>query len=90
MKRFALLVLAWLLAVSAALYLGDWLILRLRPSPYETVTIQHYYAIAQKTGRIDLQYDRTYTQQCARSLFPHADMQPCWYLRRHTEQWTRI
>ncbi len=71
-------------------YAGDWLVLRLRSHPYDSVTVQHYYAIAQKNGRIDLQYDRTYAQQCTRSLFPHAGLKPCWYLRRHTEQWTKI
>jgi hypothetical protein len=89
-KRFAAIALAWLIAVSAAMYVGDWSIFRLRAHPSENVSVQHYYAIAQKTGRIDLQYDRAYTQPCARSLFPHDGMQPCWYLKRHAEQWTNI
>lgn len=90
MKRAALIVSAFLVALLALVYAGDWLVLRLLSNPYDTVAIQHYYAIAQKTGRIELQYDRTYTQQCTRTLFPHSGLQPCWYLRRHSEQWTKI
>lgn len=82
--------LACLIAASAALYIGDWLMLVMRSNPYESVSIQHYYAIEQKNGRIELRYDRSYSQQCTRSLFPHFELDPCWYLRRHTEQWTKI
>jgi hypothetical protein len=89
-KRVVLIAGALLVAFLAVVYAGDWFLLRLRSNPYDSVTIQHYYAIAQKTGRIELQYDRTYSQQCPRSLFPHRGLQPCWYVRRHTEQWTKI
>jgi hypothetical protein len=90
MKPFALITGSMVLGIAAVLYLGDGLILRLRSQPYETVTVQHYFAIAQKTGKVQLQFDRTYDQPCAKSLFPHAGRPPCWYLKRHTEQWTRI
>ncbi|HEU5401409.1 MAG TPA: hypothetical protein VFU86_08635 [Terriglobales bacterium] len=90
MKRFALIAGVSLIAVTAVLYAGDWLVLRFRSRPFDTVTVQHYYAIEQKSGRIELRYDRTSAQQCTRSLFPHRALQPCWFLRRHTEQWTKI
>lgn len=89
-KRAVRMTILFLVALVTLLYVGDWLVLRLRSDPYGSVVIQHYYAIAQKTGRIQLQYDRTYSQQCTRSLLPHASLEPCWYLRRHSEQWTKI
>jgi hypothetical protein len=89
-KRLALIAIGSLVAFVVLLYLGDWGFVCVRSQPYDSVTVQHYYAVTQKTGRIDLQYDRTYSQQCTRSLFPHRGLQPCWYLRRHTEQWTKI
>jgi hypothetical protein len=89
-KRLALIATASVIAFAAILYLGDSLVLHFRANRYDAVAIQRYYAIAQKTGHIELQYDHTFTEQCTRSMFPHAGLQPCWYLRRHAELWTKI
>ncbi len=71
-------------------YTGDVLALRLRHDPYSTVTVQHYYVIGEKNNKYEMQYDRDIDQPCANSLFPHSGYPPCWYLRRHKEQQTKI
>ena len=35
-------------------------------------------------------YDRDIDRPCANTLFPHSGYPPCWYLRRHKEQQTKI
>ncbi len=90
MKNAVLVAAVLLVGLVAVVYCADWAGLHLRSNPYDSVTVQHYFAIPQKTGKVELHYDRTYNQTCARSLFPHSGYQPCWYLRRHTEQWTTI
>jgi len=90
MMRLVARTLLGVLAFALVSYMGDALILQLRSSPRSTVAVQHYFAIRQKTGKVELQYDRSYDQPCVNSLFPHFGEPPCWYLRRHTEQQTVI
>ena len=83
------------LAVAALLtYAVDFGVLRLRVAmnrnPYGSVVVNHYYAVAQKNGKTQLIFDPPAPLSCVNALFPHAGMQPCWYLRRHTDQRTDI
>ena len=84
----------WAVLVIAAFYIGDLIVLRARAAmhgnAFGTVTVHRFYRIAQKNGRNELDYDGDYVYDCARSIFPHAGDQPCWYLSRHTEQWIDI
>lgn len=59
-------------------------------NPYGSVVVNHYYAVAQKNGKTQLIFDPPAPVSCVNALFPHAGMQPCWYLRRHTDQRTDI
>jgi len=76
------------------LYSTDYAVFRLRTWAYGnaigTVTVEHYYAVAQKNGKTQFIFDPPAPQTCANALFPHSGMLPCWYLRRHPEQRTDI
>ena len=58
--------------------------------PYGSVIVSHYYAVPQKNGKTQFIFDPPTPQTCVNALYPHAGMQPCWYLRRHPEQRTNI
>jgi hypothetical protein len=81
--------------VAAALlvlvtYAGDYLSVRYRipkgRDPFATITVQPYYAIHQKNGKIEYDFAPPESQLCVRSLFPHLGYSPCWYVMRHTEK----
>jgi hypothetical protein len=43
-------------------------------------------AIPQKNGKVDYEMDTAKPEEdvpCSRSLFPHSNQNPCWYLTRH-------
>ena len=58
--------------------------------PYGSVVVSHYYAVLQKNGKTQFIFDPPAPETCVNALYPHAGMQPCWYLRRHPEQRTNI
>jgi hypothetical protein len=90
MKRLLLRANLFLIIFLLLLYLADTALLHLRKNPYSTVTVQHYYVIGKKNNKFEVQYDRDIDRPCANTLFPHSGYPPCWYLRRHTEQETKI
>jgi len=88
---------ATILALAAAVALAfvvDFLIFRIRVAanwnPYGSVTVDHYYAVAQKSGKTEFMFDPPQAQPCSHSLFPQSGYQPCWYLSRHPEQRTNV
>jgi hypothetical protein len=70
----------------AILYLGDLALLRVRKEPTATVTVHPYYAVPRNDKREELMFDDPRDETCVNSLFPHQQMSPCWYLRRHPEK----
>jgi len=91
--------LAAVLAVAAAVYVGDYLYLRVRmrhpkPSdPIESMTRTRVLAIPQKNGKYDYQIDITQPTErltCVHSLFPHYGDQPCWYLKPRLNRPVRV
>jgi hypothetical protein len=54
------------------------------------VTVTSYDAVEQKSGKTVFLFQPPQAQTCVNSLFPRAGYQPCWYLRRHSEQRTDI
>jgi hypothetical protein len=81
--------------VLALVYVGDALYLRLRVSypklgdPFGSVLMDRLYAIPQKNGKIDYEFDVRQPQvntPCAHSLLPHMGYQPCWYLQRNSQK----
>jgi hypothetical protein len=82
-------------AAAAILTYGvDFGLFRLRVvmnrNPYGSVVVNHYYAVLQKNGKTQLIFDPPAPATCVNTLLPHSGMQPCWYLRRHTDQRTDI
>jgi hypothetical protein len=56
---------------------------------FATVDMQRMLAIQMKGGKIEYTMDRTQTAQfepCVYSLFPHAGLEPCWYLLRQSHK----
>ena len=80
---------------AAALAFGlDYAVFRWRVAanwnPYGSVTVDHYYAVQQKSGKTEFIFDPPASQTCVHALFPHGGWLPCWYLSRHPEQRTDI
>lgn len=74
-------------AVLVLVYTGDYAILRSRGAAgMQTVTVQPYYAVPQRNGKIEIMMLDPQDQTCVRSLLPHMGHDPCWYLRRHTQK----
>lgn len=79
-----------LLALSAVVYAGDWLVLSHRISQgsgYGTVEVNQFLSTSLKGNKTE--YDLTGTQQvkCVQSAFPHQGYPTCWWTERHNSQW---
>lgn len=93
MKKILAIVLLILGVLCLLLYVGDYVILRVkiaRNSGYDAVEVRQYYAITEKNNRTEYVFGSTVDQPCVNSLFGHQGLQPCWYLRRHPEQQIKI
>lgn len=93
MKKTAGIAVLVLVLLLVLLYGADYGILRVRiarNSGYDTVTVRQYYAINEKNNRTEYVFGSTQEQPCVNSLFGHEGLQPCWYLRRHSEQQVQI
>lgn len=71
-------------------YLADyaWLSLRIsrHQNAYENLQVEVVDQIPQKGNKAEYVPEAPQTQTCVRSVFPHLGDEPCWYLRRHTQQ----
>jgi hypothetical protein len=78
------------IGVIVVLFVGDYSWLRVRAArnqnPYDIVQIQVVEQIPQKGNKAEYVPQDPRMQSCVRSIFPHENQQPCWYLRRHTQQ----
>ncbi len=89
MKRLLGRALVGLLFAAGLLYAADYAWLRLqiaRHQGYDSISIDVVYQIPQKGNKAEYVAAEPQMQTCVRSLFPHQGAQPCWYLRRHTQQ----
>ena len=79
-----------LLVLLGVLFVGDYGWLRIREgrdqSAHDTVEVQIVAQIPQKGNKAEYVPQDSQVQSCVRSIFPHEDQQPCWYLRRHSQQ----
>ncbi len=93
LRTFLFTVLA-LFAAAALVFATDFAIFRIRVftnrNAYGSVNVNHYYAVLMKNGKTQFIFDPPGPQTCVNSLFPHASLQPCWYLRRHPDQRTDL
>jgi hypothetical protein len=72
---------ASILVLSAG-YIGDYAVAKSKP--LQSVQIQPFYAIHQKSGKIEFDYSvPPETQTCVASLLPHLGSNPCWYVTTH-------
>jgi hypothetical protein len=94
MRKIMLGILAGLIVASVLAYALDYLLWRYKLStgrtPYGTLTVQYYYAIQEKNGKTEYDYQPPQQESCVNSLFPHAGYSPCWYERKHTEKAIKI
>ena len=90
MKRIVLKTVIALLGAAGSFYIGDSAVLHYRiarnRSPFGSVTVNVYYAVPQKNGRMEYDFGSSRPEACVNSVFPHAGYAPCWYLRRHSDQ----
>jgi hypothetical protein len=90
MKRILGRGLLLLLVLLAALYAGDWAVLRIRiarQTAFSSVMVHQFLATPLKNHTDEYDYVGTSAQSCVRSIFPHASESPCWWLKRHSTQW---
>jgi hypothetical protein len=94
LQRMFLRVLVALLVLVGITYCADYALFQYRLTtkhqPFDSVTVQHFDAVAHKDGKEELIFEPPTQQTCVNSLFPHAGDVPCWYLKRHTQQETDI
>jgi hypothetical protein len=89
LKRYAIWTLSALAGALFFLYVGDSVALRLKVrsgTAFATMTIHRYYAVPQKSGKLEFLSADPEQQTCTNSLFPQMGHFPCWYVSRHTEQ----
>jgi hypothetical protein len=90
MKRIVFKVLVAMLGAAGVFYIGDYAVLRYRIArnlaPYGSVTVNVYYAVPQKDGKMEYDFQSSQPEVCVNSIFPHAGYAACWYLRRHSDQ----
>ncbi len=83
-----------ILIAAVIVYAVDYLVWRYRVgnkrNPYGTLTVQFYYAIQEKNGKTEYDFQPPQQETCVNSLFPHAGYSPCWYERKHTQKEIRI
>ena len=89
MKTIILKSLAGLVCAAALSYGADWIVFRIRlarGSAFNNVTVNAYYAVPQKNGKTEYDFESSGPEACANAIFPHMGYLPCWYLRKHTDQ----
>jgi hypothetical protein len=87
MKRVWGRILRGLLALLVVLYLGDWIILRVRAQGSNSVQVEQFLRTPLKGQKEEFDYMGTVAQPCVPALFPHQSEEPCWWLKRHKIQW---
>lgn len=93
MERILARIAICVLAAAAAVYAADWGVLRVRMSrhtAFSSVPVDQFVAASLKGNKQDYYFAGTTQLECVRAIFPHASDLPCWWLRRHAEQWKVI
>jgi hypothetical protein len=86
MMRWLQRMLVVLAAVFVVIYGGDWAVYKLRGSPRSKVTINRYLTIPLKGNKQEFDYLGSIDAPCSVSLFSQAGQDPCWQLRRNSNQ----
>jgi hypothetical protein len=70
-------------------YVGDYVVARLRGDAISTVQVEQYFAIPLKNGQTQYTSAGSKDAACVEALMPHFGDRPCWYVRRHRQEWIR-
>ncbi len=93
-KKILAKIVAALAVLAAAIYGGDYIVLRVRIAKnwnaFGTVEVDRYYSVAEKNNRMEFIPIGTQPETCVHSLFPHMGDEPCWYLVNHAEKQINI
>lgn len=79
-----------LLVSAIALWIGDWAVFRVQAARgygYDSVQVEEYLSTALKGNKEEYDYLGQAQVRCARALFPHGGAPPCWWQRRHQQEW---
>lgn len=79
-----------LITAALLLWAGDWAIFQVRSargSGYDSVQVEQYLSTSLKGNKQEYDYMGTADVRCAQALFPHGGVAPCWWQRRHRQQW---
>jgi hypothetical protein len=93
LKRLVAVTLLTLAGSILLAYASDYAVFRYRMrngGGFGHVTVTTYDAIPQKNGKTVFMFHDPQPETCVNSLFPRAGYEPCWYLRRHSEQRTNF
>jgi hypothetical protein len=86
-SEILLRMLAGVLVALCAVYIGDYLVLRIRAwtnGPSSTLgTATVYDAATLKDNKIEVFYNQPQIETCVHALFPHLGYPSCWYVRRN-------
>jgi hypothetical protein len=77
------------ICLLVAAYLCDWLIFIVRGKPAGQVVVSQYLATPIRGNNTEVDFEGSQPVSCSVALFPQAMGLPCWYLRRHPNQFER-
>ena len=86
MMRWLQRVLVVLAAAFVVIYAGDWAVFKLRGSPTSKVAVNRYVTIPLKGNKQEFDYLGSIDAPCSISIFSQAGQDPCWQLRRNSNQ----
>ena len=75
-----------LLVVLIVLYAGDWTVYKMRGSPQSAVTVHRTMVIPLKGNKQEYDDMGNFNVPCSQSLFPQSGADPCWQVRRNSNQ----
>lgn len=80
------------LLVLVAVYAGDWLVYRYRRASgtvLDSVQVNQFMSVSLKGQKEEFDYLGQERVECVRTLLPWTGLYPCWWVRRHAENWTK-
>ena len=81
-----------LIAAFILCYAVDWLVYKVRAAhgtAFGSVTVSQFIAVPLKDNKMEYDYAGQQPVTCVRSIFPWADNDPCWWVKRHSENWSK-
>jgi hypothetical protein len=79
-----------LMGLVLVVWLSDWAVFAVRSARgegYDSVQVEEYLSTPLKGNKQEYDYMGTADVRCARAIFPRGGAAPCWWQRRHPQQW---